>query len=191
MRRTSLFISAYINKLGRKPTVNEAEDEYVAQGINKNSQSSTLNRRNRFKGCIEYYSKGYDESKTGFMLSWNEEKYEVLSLMKSCFPEKLTFKQGKATRTINPEDIGFIYYVISKMGNSNQYIILKNSLSYKQADELFLSEFGQICGRHKFSAIIKTLRNRGLIEKVRNYKAGLRGNCYEAKIKLDWGNMPD
>lgn len=191
MKRTSLFVRAYINTLGRMPTDDEVETEYVAQGLNRNSQSSTHNRRNRLKGCIDYYSKGYDESKTGFMLNWSEEKAEVLNLMKSYFPEKLTFKQGKATRTINPEDIGFVYYVIAMMGNSDQHDILKNSLSYKQADELFLSVFGQICGRHKFSAIIKILRNRGLIEKVRNYKTGLRGNCYVATIKLECGNRPD
>jgi hypothetical protein len=77
------------------------------------------------------------------------------------------------------------------MGNSDQHVILKNSLSYSQVDELFLSEFGKKCGRNKFPAILKILKSGGLIQKVRNYKVGLRGNCYEAKIKLDWGNLPD
>ncbi len=182
MKRSNLFIQAYINKLGRIPTVDEAEEEYVKRGINHNSGKTTPNRRKRFKSCIDYYSKEYDESKVGFNLKWEEEKNTVLELIKNHLPKELKYKQGKRIKSISYEEIGFVYHIISKMNESDQYFVLANSLTYKRADELFISEFGIKCGRHKFSGIIKLLLNCGLIEKVGNYKVGLRGNCYRAKV---------
>jgi hypothetical protein len=182
MKRSSLFIRAYINKLGRIPTVDEAEREYVERGLNRNNASTTLNRRNRFKGCIDYYSREYDESEAGFKLKWSEEKKTVLELIKTHLPKELTYKQGKRIKCFSPEEAGFVYYVISRMDESDQYFLLANSLTYNRADELFMAEFGVKCGRHKFSGIIKLLLNCGLIEKVGNYKVGLRGNCYRVRI---------
>jgi hypothetical protein len=184
MKRTTRFIRAYINRLGRIPTVEEAEEEYVVRGLNRNSERSTVNRRKRFRGCIAYYKNKYEESTAGFVLNWNEEKTGVLSLIGPCLHGNLSYKQGKKTRSISPEEIGFVYHVICRMEDSEQYVLLGNSLSYSQADELFLAEFGKKCGRHKFSGIIKILVNYKLIEKVGNYKVGLRGNCYVAKRNM-------
>jgi hypothetical protein len=105
----------------------------------------------------------------------------VLELIKSYLPKELTYKQGSRIRHIRPEEVGFVYYVISRMDESDQHFILANSLTYSRADELFMAEFGVKCGRHKFSGIIKLLLNCGLIEKAGNYKVGLRGNCYRVK----------
>ena len=74
--------------------------------------------------------------------------------------------------------VWYIYHIIRKMENSEQDYLLSNSLSYSRADELFQKEFGRKCGRHKFSGIKKILLSKGLIVKCRNYKVGLRGNCY-------------
>jgi hypothetical protein len=184
MKRTSKFVRLYINRLGRIPTTDEAEEEYVTRGLNRNSERSTINRRNRIKGSIDYYSKEYDDNYTGFKLNWSEEKTEVLGLMKLYLPEDLIYKQGKKTKSISPEEIGFIYHVIRRMEDSEQHVILRNSLSYSQADELFLAEFGKKCGRHKFPGIIKILLSCGLIKKSGNYKVGLRGNCYVTRRNL-------
>ncbi len=187
MKRTSGFIRLYINRLGRMPTVNEAEEEYVTRGLNRNSERSTANRRSRFRGCIDYYSEKYDDNRTGFKLNWSEEKTGTLSLISSCVPGNMSYRQGKQIKNIAPEDIGFVYHIICRMENADQNIVLANSLSYSQADELFLAEFGKKCGRHRFSGIIKILLRCSLIEKVRNYKVGLRGNCYRAKRNIGEG----
>jgi hypothetical protein len=105
--------------------------------------------------------------------------------MKQYLPEKMSYKQGKKTLNVDPEDIGFVYNIIKRMEESEQNIILRNSLSYKQADELFLSEYGKKCGKNKFSAIIKILMKQDMIKKVANYKVGLRGNCYRTTKTLD------
>jgi hypothetical protein len=90
MKRTSIFIRVYINNLGRIPSVEEAEAEYIVQGLNRNNQGSTQNRRNRFNGCIAYYSKEYDESRNGFKLNWEKNKENVLKLMKRKVSSKYT-----------------------------------------------------------------------------------------------------
>jgi len=184
MKRTSGFIRSYINRLGRIPTIEEAEEEYVARGLNRNSEISTVNRRSRFRGCIDYYSQQYDDSHTGFKLNWSEEKTGILSLISCCVPGDMSYRQGKRTRNIAFEEIGFVYHVICRMEDSEQHVILRNSLSYSQADDLFLAEFGKKCGRHKFSGIIKILLSCGLIGKTGNYKVGLRGNSYVRKKNL-------
>ena len=178
MKRTALFIPAFINKIGREPTVDEAEIEYVSQGLNRNSAVTSQNRRNRFKNCIGYYMNHYDVNKRGFSSDWSKEKDDVLKLIKPHLPEKLEYKQGKRIKPMTKEEVGYVYHIIRKMENSEQDYLLSNSLSYSRADELFEKEFGCKCGRHKFSGIIKVLLGKGLIVKCKNYKVGLRGNCY-------------
>ena len=79
----------------------------------------------------------------------------------------------------------YVYHIIKKKEITEQDYLLSNSLSYKQADELFKKEFGCKCGRHKFSGIKKILLSKGWIVKCRNYKVGLRGNCYRT-TEGDW-----
>jgi len=184
MKRTSWFVCAYINRIGRIPTVGEAEEEYVGRGLNRNSKPSTANRRKRLRGCIAYYRKKYQEGKAGFVLNWDEEKQAVVDLVKFYLPQKLSYKQGKTTRSISPEEIGFVYHVICRMDDSEQYVLLGNSLSYAQIDKFFMNEFGKKCGRHKFPGIIKILLSCKLIKKTGNYKVGLRGNCYRPKRNM-------
>ena len=103
-------------------------------------------------------------------------------VIESYLPENLVYKQGKKIKILTSEEIGYVYYVVKKMDEVEQDYILSNSLSYNQADELFIKEFGKKCGRHKFSGIIKILMGSSLIEKTGNYKVGLRGNCYRLKV---------
>ena len=185
MKRTALFIPAFINKIGRIPTVDEAEKEYVNQGLNHNPQASTQNRINRLKGAINFYSGRYNETKRGFSSGWIADKDEILKFIEFHLRGKLEYKQGKRTRSITHEEIGYVYHIIKKMEKSDQDYILSNSLSYSQTDDFFMKEFSHKCGRHKFSGILKILLNSNLIIKTRNYKVGLRGNCYRVKIDID------
>jgi len=66
---------------------------------NRNSQSSTVNRRKRFRGCIAYYRNKYEEGRAGFVLNWDEEKTAVLGLVKFYLPQELLYKQGKSIMT--------------------------------------------------------------------------------------------
>lgn len=178
MKKTALFITAYINEYGKIPTVDQAEDEYVRLGLNNNAQISTVNRRNRINGCIKYYSDSYDKNKIGFNLCWKTRQSDLITFLLRHFPEKMTYKQGSRIKNIIIEEVGFVYYIIVKMGELDQDYVMANSLSYKRVDDLFMDQFGHKCGRHKFSAILKTLLENNLIKKVGNYKIGLRGNCY-------------
>ena len=120
----------------------------------------------------------YDLTKRGFSSDWSKCKDDVLGLIKPHLPEKLEYKQGKKTKPITQEELGYVYHIIRKMETTEQDYLLSNSLSYSRADELFEKEFGRKCGRHKFSGIKKILLNKGRIRKCANYKVGLRGNCY-------------
>jgi hypothetical protein len=115
MKRSALFIPAFMNKIGREPTVDEAEIEYVSQGLNRNSDVISQNRRSRFKNCIGYYMDHYDENKRGFSSDWSKCKDEVLELIKPHLPEILEYKQGKRTKSITQEELGYIYHIIRKL----------------------------------------------------------------------------
>ncbi|MBE0536844.1 MAG: hypothetical protein IH624_14355 [Phycisphaerae bacterium] len=182
MRKTALFIPAYMKKLGRAPTVEEAEQEYVSRCLNSNSAASTVNRQNRLRGCIEFYKATYDVTKVGCTVKWAEDKVKVLEAIECYLPDKVGYKQGKNLKSIDMDELGFVYYIIKRMGEAEQNCILANSLTYGRADECFLNEYGKKCGRHKFSGIIKVLLKSGLIEKVGSYKVGLRGNCYRVTV---------
>jgi len=182
MKRTALFVSAYIHKIGKIPTEDEAEEEYVSRGLNRNSDSSTTNRQKRIKGCLAYYEGNYDARKVGCKLNWSDDKQKILDEIGQSLPEILTYRQGKRIKNIKPEEIGFVYYIIRRMDDQEQDYILANSLSYSRADEYFLAEYGKKCSKHKFSGILKILLSSGLIEKYGSYKVGLRGNCYKVKV---------
>ena len=178
MRRSRLFIRAFIHKRGRLPGVVEAEAEYVKVGLNRNTSISSHNRQKRFQACISYYANTFKGEKLGIPLNWVEDKIDIMDKITSCLPETLTYQQGSRQKTIKVEEIGYVYYLIQQMDGSEQNTILSNTLSYSQVDDYFISEFRKKCGRHKFSGILKLLLQYELIEKVGNYKVGLRGNCY-------------
>jgi hypothetical protein len=182
MKKTALFIAAYLRKQKKKNiSAEEAEIEYVRWGLNTNPAPCSLKRLERMKSAINHLSESYNEEKLGFQIDWKQEKQHIIDSIHTSLPKDLTYAQGKRIKTFTMEEIGYVYYVIKQMENTEQNAILKHSLSYTHIDELFLKEFGRKCGRHKFAGIIKALVEFAMVEKIGSYKVGLKGNSYRIK----------
>lgn len=178
MKKSRMLALAYIHKIGRIPTPEETQDEYVAQGLNSSPEPDKDSRIRRFKSILNYLEADYDESITKFTLNWQEERNNVIKKIKPHLPKQLKYKQGERTKSYTAEDVALVYYIIQRMDEEDQHQILGNSLSYKHVDKLFLQVLGKTCGRNKFSCIKKVLLDKKRIKKTKNHRAGLRGICY-------------
>jgi len=185
-RKTGIFYWHYSLYLQRVPTVEEAINEYVLQGLNTDPSLTSKKRIARFKYCHKFITKKFDLAKCGFHLEdWEQKKDEYIKLISDHLNPEIVLKWEKGKKksyNLKIEELALIYYSIVKSNklDKNRDAVIRHSFSYQRIQSIFQCVYGTGCHRAKCHRILQVLQAIGLIKKVGNHIASIRGNCYLA-----------
>lgn len=187
-KKTGLFYWNYAVYLHRVPTVEEAIEEYIRQGLNSSAEIDSKRRRSRFEYCYRYIQKRFDEARCGFHIGdWHLHRNSCMDMIQSHLSDRIILKwkkDGHKQYALTVDELALVYFSIKKSNEcdkTNSDRIIRNSFSYKRLKSIFSMVLGKGCHRAKCSRILQVLQDIGLIEKTGNYISSVRGNCYQAK----------
>jgi len=189
---TVSFYFRYSDHLGRIPSIDEAEDEYIRLNLNRTKAKGVRGRIRRLKKARDFAERRWGNRKGRFDLGdWQEQK---LAIIESILPrvegiDRTWVKDRKRNQVyeIDEEELALVYHGICRSneldeeaGGSDR---MKYAFSYRQVQDCFGAE-GRCCHRAKAGRILAILREARLIEPVGSYCEGQHGNRYRA-VKAD------
>jgi len=182
--RVNSLYYRYSQYLGYIPTKEEAEKEYIKQGLNKSE--SREGRQRRFKNGKRWVESVFRAKKKGFELKdWEQNKESMIEIVEIYRTEEDQYWfKGKKRYNLTTEDLALIYYAIiksnevdgkKKVSNNKKY-----AFSYQQVKDTFRAISNKGCHNDKIATIFKLLIKSKLIKFVGDYEAGIHGNKYKA-----------
>jgi len=189
--KTSRFLWSYAVHLGRVPSVEEAINEYLRQGLNTSPEVHRKSRYQRFKQAIRFLAGRFNPEGTHVCYDdWGTQKDDIVKAVEARIGRSdLAWSNGKNKRNrLTVEDLAAVYYAIRKSNDADsarEASLRTNSFSYEQAKSACQIILGKKCHRAKISRILALLREMNLIEKIDDHIIGLKGAGYRA---LDFRN---